>query len=480
MRVFPFNEAGFNSALATASAEPNCNTKRNGRLGYIYNYLVSPAVKCKTIVVEENYTDGDFLHDYVNYYARCFGEVKRTCARLHFFGFDFTEVEFRDCIIAEEMKEGEGEFIKALKDEYLGYVVIKPLPDAMVGRTCLYLYSKDGRSRFFGATHLYETHVAGIEFQIESLAFQEQDAVVAACATISLWSAFHQISNLFGTKIPAPSEITDAASKSSLTLKRKMPSQGLNSFQVCSAIKNEGLEFELRQPRDAENRADTLLLRRYVAAYLGCKLPVILLIKFTDNKGHAITVAGYSRGEVPLETPHDIPLKADYIDKFYGHDDQIGPFAKMEFSTPGCLDTTWDPREVGGSSEVIPWYVIIPVYHKIRIRYENVFGFVETLTDAIRDIGLWKEEYEWDIQLRRQIDYKKDIKKSVLFSASEKFKTLTENYPRFVWITSLFSGEVKLLDIVWDATGFNTADSSSLIVHALSFNPEGNNIVQSL
>lgn len=478
MKVFRFNCEGFNSALAAVSAERNCNTNKNGRLKYIFDYLNSPAIKCKTIVTEEEYTDGDFLHDYVNYYARCFKEVPRICKRLHFFGFEFSDEELRASIIQEGEDKGGDTFINKLKQEYLGYVVIKPLPDTMVGRTCLHLFSKDGKPRFFGATHEYITHLAGHEFKIKSLAFQEQDAVVAACATIALWSAFHQISSLFGTRIPAPSEITDAAYKSSLTLKRKMPSRGLNSFQVCTAIKNEGLEFELREVWERGGvPPDTLLLRRYVAAYLGCKLPVILLIKFADGKGHAVTVTGYSCGETAPETRNDIPMKADFIDKFYAHDDQIGPFARMEPSTPGRLKTSWPPEDVGGSSEVIPWYIIIPVYHKIRIEYENVFGLVETLTAAIKGLASWKPEYEWDIKLQTQTDYKNIIKTSHLLSEDRKLGFLTSNCPRFVWVTSLYSGLEKILDIVWDATGFDTSNPLSLLVDALAFTEEGQNLL---
>lgn len=42
-------------------------------------------IGAKTIIVENDYIDRDFLEDYSGYYARCFHDYQRSCTRLHFF-----------------------------------------------------------------------------------------------------------------------------------------------------------------------------------------------------------------------------------------------------------------------------------------------------------------------------------------------------------------------------------------------------------
>ena len=79
----------------------------------------------RTIVVENGYIDHDFLEDFSAYYVRCFSPYQRVCTRLHFFNVDFTEEEFE-----EFLKSSPDANISSdnLKNAYLGFVVIKPLP----------------------------------------------------------------------------------------------------------------------------------------------------------------------------------------------------------------------------------------------------------------------------------------------------------------------------------------------------------------
>src|SRR5262245_46892200 len=43
------------------------------------------ALGAKTVVVERDYIDHDYLEDFAAYYVRCFKNYARTCTRLHFF-----------------------------------------------------------------------------------------------------------------------------------------------------------------------------------------------------------------------------------------------------------------------------------------------------------------------------------------------------------------------------------------------------------
>ena len=90
----------------------------------------------RTIVVEHEYVDRDYLDDYVSYYSRSFVAYARTCTRLHFFTSSFNEGDFSSWVergISVRQKA-------ALQRNYLGFVVIKPLPETVFGRTCLRTY----------------------------------------------------------------------------------------------------------------------------------------------------------------------------------------------------------------------------------------------------------------------------------------------------------------------------------------------------
>jgi len=127
-------------------------------------------------VVENDYIDHDFLEDFAAYYVRCFSTYSKVCARLHFFNIEFTQGDFE-----EYLKSSADVKISpdSLQKGYLGFVVIKPLPQTVIGRTCLKTYPPEDR-RYFPIARSYNANLFGTELTIRSLAFQEQDKVVAA------------------------------------------------------------------------------------------------------------------------------------------------------------------------------------------------------------------------------------------------------------------------------------------------------------
>ena len=64
------------------------------KLHLVYFEEYFAALKAKTIVVETEYVDRDFLEDYAGYYVRCFTKYRRKCRRLHFFNLAFSGKDF--------------------------------------------------------------------------------------------------------------------------------------------------------------------------------------------------------------------------------------------------------------------------------------------------------------------------------------------------------------------------------------------------
>jgi hypothetical protein len=150
--------------------------------------------------------------------------------------------------------------VKDFCNSYLGFIVVRPLPRAIIGRTILATYGSDGGRRNYTCTRKYKVNLFGIELSIEkSLAFQEQDTVVAACATVSLWSCFHKTSDLFGTLSPRPAVITQAANQV-VPQARSFPSNGLVVQQMCNAIRYVGLEPEVIDVKRAKKNLPLITL----------------------------------------------------------------------------------------------------------------------------------------------------------------------------------------------------------------------------
>src|SRR5258708_38974121 len=192
--------------------------------------------------------------------------VRRRCARLRFFRSSF------DRALISKAIGGDGAAVDTLRTSYLGFIVVKPLPSTVIGRTCLVTYGNVGRDRAFPTTRTYKVHIFGIDLSVESLPFQEQDTDVAACATSALWSVFNATGHLFQHHIPSPAEITKAASSSQRLVNRTLPAgDGLTAEQMADAIRSVSLEPLYINAKNLQ------LLVISACAYLRAGIPCLLV-----------------------------------------------------------------------------------------------------------------------------------------------------------------------------------------------------------
>ena len=76
------------------------------------------------------------------------------------------------------------------KEAYLDYIVVKPIPNSVIGFTVSKTYdttiSGSLDRRDFWGTREYSANLFGVPLSINSLAFQELDSVVSACTTTAI------------------------------------------------------------------------------------------------------------------------------------------------------------------------------------------------------------------------------------------------------------------------------------------------------
>jgi hypothetical protein len=436
---------------ACASAHfPLENVKVYPRAKYLDRYL--SRLRAQTLVVENHYTDGDYLDDFANYYVRSFVDYSRRCKRLHFFSCAFDESGFRERLL--------GGFPQDLQDNYLGFAVIRPLPNAIFGRTVLATYPITA-NRQYPSIRSYAANLFGTELRVNSLAFQEQDTVIAACATVALWSAFQKTATLFRSRMPTPAEITRTATSSTFH-SRPLPSRGLTLAQMAHAVKDVGLEPEVIECGPG------VPLLSLIYGYLGLGVPVVLGLEIEHHGLHAVTVTGYSLKDSPHLQREDnysgkTPLNriGRRINQLFLHDDGFGPFVKVateeQISTPAGsvvqLSGTWTvPDHPGTFAKLKPIWAMIPAYNKIRLTYMDIQKSVLLMNYLLAQVLPSMVDTEWDISLSDNNTLKAHVKAWNL-SADLLEGVLVQSLPRFVWRATLSIDRIPSLEMVFDATG---------------------------
>ena len=325
---------------------------------YLRCYLED--LSAKTVIEEPEYFDRDYLAEFSAFYSVSSRGYTNRCRRIHFFSEKITRETLR------QAAGGGKPSLKKIQNSYLGFVVLRPIPAAPLGRTVLTWYPDDQDKdihtpRVKNPSRKYFIHVAGIELFVEGLAWQQQDAGVGACATVSLWSMLHSSAFDDHHAIPTTAEITrDAHSRHSYGA-RIFPSQGLNFWQICDAIKELKLA-PLITEGDVKNGSNILGFSKErfastCASYIRSGYPILLIghLVREGNPGHAICVVGY-RSCVPSTTNPLYPSLAELgIENVYIHDDNLGPNVRFEIETlsiPAAEDAE-EAEEVSKGNEYI-------------------------------------------------------------------------------------------------------------------------------
>lgn len=415
---------------------------------FISNYARDQ--RCTRILVEESYTDKEYMIDYQKFYSRSFDDYSKVTKRVHFFKDGVDE----DMLFSPDVKDEE------IGELYLGFSVIKPIESSrdvyIIGRTLLKCYSDDPGRRF--VTIRERVSLYGRSLVLETAPFISQDLAVGACATAAIWVVLNVVSRNLGLEMRSMYEITESAHRIPGAVRiegnapsesiRCFPSTGLDSHQICYYLQSLGLETDVLYMGDGgdvgngtEDGADADRERQdYLAmaltASLDCGMPLIACLNMKAGDTvvgyHAVAIVGYS-------------MRDGRLYKLYVHDDQIGPFSSVMSGKKGDGDDgfrtweyTYNDRWKGSFCDTIEFdHVIIPMYHKVRLPMTWVRTAV-TVSKHLFGCGA-------NVSLRTISDYKAEL----LRRGMEDREVLTIQFPRYVWVIRSESDEE---DIVVDAT----------------------------
>lgn len=429
---------------------------------YLVSYLGD--LKASSVVIESHYVDRHYLADFSAYYSRSFNAPKPHCRRLHFFSSTPEEVS-EHLASAYEGRAERDTAERALETAYLGFVVVRPLSSAHIGRAVLKTYPLDGARRY-EVVRPYRVNIAGLRLVIEGLAYQQQDQGAAVCASTALWSALQRVAHVAGYRTPAPTTITTAA-------KSPFPaSHGLNDIQMATALSELGYIADQFAPE--ENRD---LFRAKVVACLESQLPVVLLIERLVETGagfiqvgHAVTITGFRENRVVIDVPAPSPgvdpirMRSASTNVIYVHDDNLGSHAHYELidsSEQNWLAHKKLKLRRGRTDkppvdywEVDEWDVVlalVPKPEKMRMPIESLFLDLIELRSLIRLVfeGL---EIHFGARFASGVDYKRSLFENAFTSKALRNFQQGTSFPRHIGIVSVHLEDVVVCEYILDVS----------------------------
>lgn len=250
----------------------------------------------QTAVIEYRYIDADYRDEHTRFYSTTFRRYPSVTHRLHF---------FREPPPAELLVKDK--FARFSELGYLGYVVMRPVPGAPVGRVMLRPPAELEAAVTGAVTD--RVNLLGEPLSIEAVPFIAQDAQLLRCAHATLWVACYIHHLRWGAHRMLPGMIADAV-PAGAGFGRSPPSAGLTINQLSGAASAVGLPplvYDLQSLPDGES------IPRIACRYLNGGIPVIVAAQ-----GHAFVLVGYRRT--------DPGGGADERIKFIRQDDEVGPY----------------------------------------------------------------------------------------------------------------------------------------------------------
>lgn len=295
----------------------------------ILDYMLTPASGtksplCKAVVVETRYRDRDHTRAVAAYYQRSFRPINHECMRLHFF--------------SRRLSSDDLGSLDQFADYYLGFCVLRPFPFRKIGRTILKNVKSNTATEFPICEGRFQANIGGSQIEFYGTPFMEQDTVVAACASTSIWMSLATLDQRYLLQQRTSSEITEIANQFLLT-NRAMPSDGLVPEQMIQALSHmeyDPLLLIMSSPTDSKH---------LIYSYVESKIPVILLMQLASGGNHTIVAVAHGY-EAPINNPATIevrwpgeaPLRfsrsSEWIPNFLVNDDQRGPFRTLRFLQP--------------------------------------------------------------------------------------------------------------------------------------------------
>jgi hypothetical protein len=432
---------------------------------YLQSYLSGvPDRGARVLVVEGGYVDRHYLQEYTAYYATTLHPPPPHAVRVHVFDGGLQTSKVAGLL----RRASAGRFDKVqreLQQAYLGYVTVRPMPSAPIGRTVLVHYGAMKARRYDPARSSHRAHVLGFELGIDALPFQQQEQAVGACATTALWSALSRAARASGGRAPTPFAVTVAATKHLVTDRDFPANAGLELSQLTGAIRELG--FTPYPVKSTANSFELFMLT--LKCYLRSGIPAVLMLKEIDgSEYHAVAVAGFKASEDAdtVVEEEGRSVRSTGITRLYVHDDRIGPYLKMalirapkkpkKYFLPRLKRLPVDRDKHSGQdpdSEIT--CAIFPLYPKLRLTAPELIGLAGRLAGLLSLLvgAARRSRLRFECWFALNGAYTEELYKMRVTSWRRVQRFMeTAQLSRYVAIIRWYLDEEVLADVVCDTT----------------------------
>lgn len=326
-------------------------------------------------ICEDAYLDRDFSAEFAEFYSKLFKRYGKLCKRFHFFSANIEPVLQQPSPLA--LAQG----LEAAQENYLGFVVVRPVPHAPIGRTVIRTPTAPASQQSKVLVRAgYEVHLLGATLQITGMPLVQQDSRVGACAQAAIWMAGRHFHARHRGPWFSVAQITQEASKpADVTLSRTLPAGSgfLSLDNMIRALRAMGREpFCLGAiDRDPVTLSwiwpPEIRVADAIHRYVDSGIPVILGIaaRPPDQVGHAIVATGHTIKLLPAGARlPSRPTRAEFCEFFLVNDDQRGCSLRMPFSEgftgpPAGTETPYSLNWVH--------YILVPLPNKVFLPAET-------------------------------------------------------------------------------------------------------------
>ena len=413
-------------------------------IGYLDAYLTpwkNPKGNIKigfgiSILSEKNYIDTSFLDDFAHHYVKNFQNYEKNCLRIHFFKCNPEDVSIIYNYNASKDK------IEELKKNYLGFIVIRPIPNYFVARACISVWPEEDNKHLF-ITNKIQASLCGINFYVHSIPFMEQDHVVSVCATSALWTFLYTNKTKNKLKIQSPYEITNGALLKNNTFKGDNLTPGYTIDMICQCIKDNNLSPILF---DA-TKLNIKDLKEICHIFLQSGYPVILGLQVYNKSKkkiglHAVTVLGDNEED----------------SKLYIHDDRLGFYVSLKEDKNKYWGLFYPKSASKKLQKADDEYykitdIVTGIYPKIRLPLASIRLLCKYLkADLTEFTNIPSLEYlRFNISIIESNKLKQQVRES--YSSYKNADIFIEkSLPKYLWIADFLYQDINCFTLVFDST----------------------------
>jgi hypothetical protein len=419
------------------------------------------------LAIETNYVDKVYRDSYYCYYSTKLGVQERNCIKISFFNTEIHPQIFY-----------ESDYISTLKNNYLGFMVIRPTSICPVGRNVISPKAlKDNNIRVC-STHI-ESTTSGIKLDVVGFPHSSQDTETMTCAETTIWALMEYFGNKYPEYRPTlPSHILKTLEQQ--TYDRQMPSKGLRYQDISYALRAQGFGTVVYSEADFGEQE----FKKLFSCYIESGIPIAVAIA-NKGLGHAVLCIGrkdVSGDDIKRMHQTTIDGKTIYewngnIENFVFIDDNMPPYQTANFSMPTnhYMDDQWKDCKIT--------HFVVPLYHKIYMEAHNAINI--SMDIALKDIMIENNSVVRTF-LTSSRSYKNYIFKNQAMEPILKEFIRGRALPKFIWVTEIASVEDcknSLINgaVVLDATEVHAEDYAPFILahykgHTYNFSPKDNHL----